>query len=147
MCQDCQITIKKVADIINVSFETVQAILTSDLNMHCVAATFMPRLLTHKQKQHRVDDCQDICQQVRVDPTFMSRFITGDESWVYGSDPETKQLSSQWKSPHSPRLKVVRQVTSATQDQTVKAKFYCNILRCLREDIRCKCPELWCDDN
>jgi hypothetical protein len=26
-----------------------------------------------------------------VGPTFISRFITGEESWTYGYDPETKQ--------------------------------------------------------
>jgi hypothetical protein len=27
----------------------------------------------------------------------------GDESWIYGYDPETKQQSPQWKNPQSPR--------------------------------------------
>ena len=38
--------------------------------------------------------------------------ITGDESWVYGYDPETKRQSSQCKSPTSPRPKKARQVKS-----------------------------------
>jgi len=36
----------------------------------------------------------------------------GDESWCYGYDPETKQASSQWKTPTSPRLKKARQLRS-----------------------------------
>jgi hypothetical protein len=39
------------------------------------------------------------------DATFLSRVITGEESWIYGYDPETKQQSSQWKSPNSLRPK------------------------------------------
>jgi hypothetical protein len=42
----------------------------------------------------------------------LSRFMTGDENWIYGHDPETKQQSSKWKSPNKPRLKKARQVTS-----------------------------------
>jgi hypothetical protein len=38
-------------------------------------------------------------------PTFIPRLITGDKSWIYGYDPETKQQLSQWKSPQSPRAK------------------------------------------
>jgi len=39
-------------------------------------------------------------------PAFLGNFITGDETWVYGYDPETRvQSSSQWKSPSSPRAK------------------------------------------
>jgi hypothetical protein len=29
----------------------------------------------------------------------------GDESWIYGYDPETKQQTLQWESPQSPRTK------------------------------------------
>jgi hypothetical protein len=36
---------------------------------------------------------------------FLSRVITGDDRWIYGYDPVTKQRSSQWKSPKSPRPK------------------------------------------
>ena len=36
--------------IVKVSYGTEQAFLTCDLNMHCVAAKFMPRLLTPKRK-------------------------------------------------------------------------------------------------
>ena len=158
--QDRRITINEVADIVDASFGTVQAILTSYLNMRHVAAKFVPRLLTCEQKQH-------CAEQVHNDPTFMSRIITGDESWVYGYDPETKQQSSQWKRPHSPRPKKARQVRSGTksmlviffdirgvvhrefvpQGQTVNAEFYCTILKRLREDIRRKRPELWRDGN
>jgi len=100
------------------------------------------------------------------DPSFMSRVITGDESWVYGYDPETKQQSSQWKSPGSPRPKKARQSRSTTKSmlvffdirgivhhefvpegQTVNTEFCCSVLRRLREDIRQKQPELWCAGN
>jgi hypothetical protein len=38
----------------------------------------------------------------------------GDESWIYGYDPEIKQQLSQRKSPQSPRAKKVQQVQSST---------------------------------
>jgi hypothetical protein len=38
-------------------------------------------------------------------PKFLNTMITGDESWVYGYDPEIKMQSSQWKHPTSPRPK------------------------------------------
>jgi len=93
----------------------VEIILTCDLNMHRVAAKFVPRLLTPEQKEHRVANCQELRQHALDDPSFMSRVITGDESWVYGYDTETKQQSLQWKSPGSPRPKKARQSRSATK--------------------------------
>ena len=36
------------------------------------------------------------------EPDFLKKVITGDESWFYGCDPETKAQLSQWKSSCSP---------------------------------------------
>jgi histone-lysine N-methyltransferase SETMAR len=49
----------------------------------------------------------------------MSRIITGDESWVYGYDPETKWQSSQWKSPSSPRQKKARMSHRSTKTMLI----------------------------
>jgi len=117
--EDHQRTIKDIAAIVNVSYGTVQTIFTCDLNMHRVAANFVPRLLTPKQKEHHVAICQDLHQHALDDPSFMSRVITGDESWVYGYDPETKQQSLQWKSPGSPRPKKARQCRTATKSMLI----------------------------
>jgi hypothetical protein len=52
-------TIKDIATIVNVSYGTVQTILTCDMNLHRVAAKFVPRFLTPEQKEHRVAICQE----------------------------------------------------------------------------------------
>jgi len=74
--------------------------------MHRVAAKFVARILTADQKQQRVNVCTEIRQLAFDDENFLSRVITGDESWVYGYDSEAMQQSSQWKSPTSPRPKI-----------------------------------------
>ena len=78
------------------------------------AAKFVPRLITQDQKKKttRLTLCQELKNQFESDPNFLSKVITGDESWSYGYDPETKQASSQWKTPTSPRPKQARQVRS-----------------------------------
>jgi len=68
-----------------------------ELGMHRVAAKFVSRILTAHQKQQRVNVCTELRQLASDDETFLSRVITGDDSWVYGYDPETKQQSSQGK--------------------------------------------------
>ena len=85
MHEDRRRTIKGIATIVNVSYGTEQTILTCDLNMHRVAAEFVPRLLTPELKGHRVAICQELRQRAIGDPSFMSRVITGDERvglWV-----------------------------------------------------------------
>jgi len=64
-------TIKEIAAIVNVLYGTVQTILTCDLNMHRVAEKFVPRLLTPKQKEHRVAICEELRQRALDDPSFM----------------------------------------------------------------------------
>ena len=88
--------------------ELVQCILAQDLGMRRVAAKFVPRLLTEDQRNSRLTVCQDLKRERENDPDFLSRVITGDESWCYGYDPESKQASSQWKTPASPRPKKIR---------------------------------------
>jgi hypothetical protein len=48
--------------------------------MNRVAAKFIPLLFS--------EDCLDVCRemkdQLKTDPDFSSKFITGDESWCYG---------------------------------------------------------------
>ena len=100
---------------------------------------------------------------VNDDPDFVKKVITGDESWVYGYDVETKAQSSQWKHTESPRPKKAHQVRSNVkvlltvffdyhgvvhqefipQGRTVNKEYYLEVMRRLREAIRKKRPELW----
>jgi hypothetical protein len=63
------------------------------------------RFLTADQKQQCINVCKELRQIASDNATFLSRFITDDESWTYGYDLQIMQYSCQWKSPNSPRLK------------------------------------------
>jgi histone-lysine N-methyltransferase SETMAR len=63
--------------------------------MRHIAAKFVPRLLSNDQKEHRIAVCSEVKERTKNDPNFISTIITGDESWVYGYDPETKHQSFQ----------------------------------------------------
>jgi len=58
--------------------------------MICVAAKFVPRLLTEDQRKSRLAVWQDLKRELENDPDFLSRVTTGDDSWCYGYDPESK---------------------------------------------------------
>ena len=80
--------------------------------MRRVSAKFVPKLVKMEQKQCRLEIAQDMLDNANSDPNFLNTVITGDETWVYGYDPETKMQSSLWKHPTSPRPKNARQVRS-----------------------------------
>ena len=105
-------TIDELEALTGVSWSSFQRILT-ELHMKRVTAKFVPRLLLEDQRANRLDVCREMKDQLKTDPDFLSKIITGDESWCYGYDPETEQQSSQWKSASSPRpKKKARQVKS-----------------------------------
>ncbi len=52
--------------------------------------------------------CKDLLNMINGDKNFLGTVITGDESWCFAYDPETKQQSSKWVGEHSPRPKKLR---------------------------------------
>ena len=49
------------------------------------AAKFVPRLLSEDQKANRLDVCREMKDQLKTDADFLSKIITGDESWCLGT--------------------------------------------------------------
>jgi hypothetical protein len=85
-----QLTVHESSAEVGISYDTCQAILTDDLNTRRVSAKFVPRVLTIEQKEHHLSFATDLLHEAETDGNFMEGIITGDETWVYGYDPETK---------------------------------------------------------
>jgi hypothetical protein len=58
--------------------------------MRRASAKFGPRLLSQEQKELRLSISLEMRDCASSDSGFLRSLITGDESWVYGYDPETK---------------------------------------------------------
>jgi len=98
-----RLTVREIADGCGISVGSCDAILTDDLYMKRVRAKFVPRLLTDDQREQRHTIARDLFEPSCEDVQFLTNIVTGDESWVYGYDPETKQQLTQWKGPTFPR--------------------------------------------
>jgi len=99
VCENCRLTVRSIAEQVNTDRETVRKILNEDLDMRKVCAKMVTKQLTEEQKQRRVTICQDLLERQN---DILGRVITGDETWVYQYDPETKRQSAQWKTANSP---------------------------------------------
>ena len=157
-----RITIREVAEDVGISVGSCHAIFSDILGLKRVAAKFVPKLLNFDQKTRRMTIAQEMLNDVNDDPDLLKKVITGDESWVYGYDVETKAQSSQWKHTESPRPKKARQVRSNVkvlltvffdyhgvvhpeflpQGRTVNKEYYLEVMRRLRKAMRKKRPEL-----
>jgi len=86
----------------------------------------VPRILTHDQKQRRLHISSDhLCNAEMFD-----RVITGDETWCFQYDPETKWQSMQWKTQNSPRPKKARISRSQVKTMLVCVFDHNGIVRC-----------------
>jgi transposase len=105
-------TVRDVAEMAGISKSTAQRILTSDLSMSHVSARWVPRLLTEEEKHVRVSASRTFIREVGKDPSYLSRIITTDETWVHYFEPESKQASMVWKHTESPPPKKAKAVKS-----------------------------------
>ncbi|UYV80695.1 BRWD3 [Cordylochernes scorpioides] len=103
-----RISIKDLSSGTGLSVGLCHQIVTKDLDMIRTSSKFVPGILTEEQKEVRMDVCKNMVEMTRTDPEWMQKIITGDETWVYQYDPETKRQSSQWIERGEPKPKKAR---------------------------------------
>lgn len=161
--EDRRLSIAKIADMMHISYGSVEDIIHNDLGYRKVAAKWIPRVLHEEQMSHRVVTCQQWITRLRREPNFLDKVVTCDESWFHHYDPETKQQSAQWKHPTSPRPKKAKVQPSAgkvmhlvffdkigviydhvvPRHTTITARYYSNVLKGpLKTKMAAKRPEL-----
>jgi hypothetical protein len=95
----------------------------------------------------------------------LGRVITGDETWVYQYDPETKRQSAHWKTavPHEKKIRQSKSRVKAMlvtffilkglfiknlyQMDKVNQFYYLEVLERLREIFRRKRPEIFASNS
>ena len=100
--KDRRVKISVIANEVCISEASVLKILHDDLGMKKVSARWIPRLLTPEQKLYRKEVSRENLAELEWDKIFLSRIITGDETWVHHWNPPTKQESMQWVHKGSP---------------------------------------------
>ena len=157
--EDLRLTLREIVEKVGISRGSVHSILTEDLCMRRVSAKSIPKLLTEQQKELRMEITQDMLDCANNDLEFTKTIITGDETWVYGYDPEisifTVETSGSTKVQKKPRqvrsnVKVMltcffdfRDIVDheyAPEGQTINKEYYLEILRRLRDAVRRKRP-------
>ncbi|XP_023701373.1 uncharacterized protein LOC111861214 [Cryptotermes secundus] len=124
-----------------------------ELNMRKACAKLVPKLLTDEQKANRVLIASELKERVEIEPHYLDCVITGDETWTFEYDLETKRQSAEWHTSASPKPKKAKMSKSKMktmlivffeakgvvhkeflpQGQTVKAPYYVDVLERLRK--------------
>lgn len=154
---DRRVKIARIAEEMGIAIGTVHKIIHEKLWMTKVSARWVPRMLTPLQKDVRRQCSKENLELLHMDPDdFYQRLVTGDETWVYHKDPESKMESMQWKHRTSPTPKKFRVEKSAgkvmatvfwdkdgllllefmPRKSTINGEVYANTLAVLREKIK-----------
>lgn len=180
--EDRRRTIQDLADELGLPKTTAYRIVYEELGYRKVSARWVPKQLTDDHKVKRVEACHALLARHRdalahhpgpdgdhlgtgsgdgeAGGPFLDNIITGDETWVHHTTPETKRQSMTWKHPSSPKPKKFKVTHSAKKlmatvfwdvrgillvdflppGETINAARYCQTLDRLREAIRRKRP-------
>ena len=103
-----RVTLQLMSEELGISKDTVHTIVHEDLGKRKIRSRFVPHKLTDEQKAKQMETSGDFITMCDQDPSFLRTIITGDETWCYQFDPESKWQSMEWHSPSSLRPKKSR---------------------------------------
>jgi len=108
MANDRQMSVRMIAEETGLDINAVHRILTDHLHMRKICAKLVTKNLSVEQKANRLEICQDLLGRLEIESDVLDKVITGDESWVFDHDLETKRQSAKW---HMKSLLVQRKHT------------------------------------
>jgi len=85
------LTVRMIASELNLNHTTVHQILTQELAMRKMCVKIVPKNLTIEQKDNLKDVCLHLLEWIQSDRNFLKNVITGDETWIFEYNPETKR--------------------------------------------------------
>lgn len=95
--EDGRLTVDEIAQTLEISVGSAHSILHEDLGLSKLSARWVPKALRPDQLNLRCELSTVILTKIEAnEDSFFGRILTGDETWVYQYDPETKQQSKQW---------------------------------------------------
>ncbi|XP_067931017.1 protein GVQW3-like [Watersipora subatra] len=77
VCSDHCLSVKMIAEQLQLNPVTVHQILTVDLEMKKISAKFVPKNLTFKQKEKSRAICSDLLERIDTDPSFFPMLLLG----------------------------------------------------------------------
>jgi histone-lysine N-methyltransferase SETMAR len=110
------VTFVEIQEALGIGASTVNSILHEYLGVRKLASRWIPHSLSDEQKEQRVDWCRFMLKKFDNGRSkSVSYIVTGDETWIYAYDPETKQQSTVWVFEDEPAPTKVTRSRSATK--------------------------------
>jgi [histone H3]-lysine36 N-dimethyltransferase SETMAR len=95
--EDRHVTYREIQASLGISGTSVEKILHQELGVRKLISRWIPHLLTNDQKAARVNWCRRNLQRFNGGASnHVYDIVSGDESWIYSYEPESKVQSAVW---------------------------------------------------
>jgi [histone H3]-lysine36 N-dimethyltransferase SETMAR len=112
--EDHRTTYREIKAHLGIGMTQIKTILHDHLGVRKLCARWIPHNLTEAQKKARVKWSKEMLKKYdhgRFKAVY--DIVTGDESWIYCYEPESKRQSSEWVFPDEPNPTKVKRSRSA----------------------------------
>ena len=107
--EDVCYTMQEIEELSGIHSSSVLKILRERLGLRKICARWVPHLLTDEQKQTRVRLASQVIEKYdKCDPRRLEQIVTGDETWIYHFQPDSKAKNKIWVSSEGDRPVIAR---------------------------------------
>ena len=107
--EDTHYTVQEIEELSGVHSSSVLKILRERLGLRKICVHWVPHLLTDDQKQSRVRLASQVTEKYdKCDPRRLKEIVTGDETWIYHFQPNSKAKNKVWVSSEGDRPVIAR---------------------------------------
>ena len=102
--EDAHYTVQEIEELSGIHSSSVLKILRERLRLHKICTCWVPHLLTDEQKRSRVRLASQVKEKYdECDQRRSEEIVTGDETWIYHFQPDSKAKNKVWVSSEGGR--------------------------------------------
>ena len=106
--EDACYTVQETEELSGINSSCVLKILRERLGLRKICAHWVPHLLTDEQKQSRVRLVSQVIEKYdKCDPRHLDEIVTGDETWIYHFQSDSKAKNKVWVPSEGDRAVIV----------------------------------------
>ena len=107
---------KEIEELSGIHWSNVLEILREQLGLRKICAGLVPHLLTDEQKQSWVTLASQVIEKYdKCDPHSLEETFTGDETWIYHFQPDSKAKNKVWVSSEGDRPVIARRCKTSNR--------------------------------
>jgi len=121
--EDRHVTYQEIQTSLGIGMSQIQKILHDELWVRKLISRWVPHNLSEEQKAARVTWCRATLQRFRGGTSnAVYNIVSGDESWIYSYEPDSKTQSTVWSFVNEPKP------TKVTRSRSVSKKMVASFI-------------------